>query len=355
MLKSFFKKLVRDRIFRIFLILLLVFSLIKTFSDNPKPEYPKPPIAADQINEKHVLSYFFYWYDLPKGYHDDYLVDHPIDKNASYENPDWFKNELLDMEEAGIDTALAVYWTKNESFSQVGLKNMVKAREILISEGKSPPKIALFLDTNAFGKLPKNKRNFLTDNGRQHFFSYIEDFYNEVPSEHRATIEGKPIIWLFGNYQELLVDQTAIDFVYSNFEKKFRVRPYIVRESTWNYARKMKLFGSYVDYQMPIKTDNYYGWGGAFLGTVDVGGVVVVGPGYDTRHIPDRLNEKFVEREDGSFYEKNLKKAIKTNKSLLAVETWNEFHEGSDIAHSQEYGKKYIEITKKYVDQFRKK
>jgi hypothetical protein len=35
------------------------------------------------------------------------------------------------------------------------------------------------------------------------------------------------------------------------------------------------------------------------------------------------------------------------------IETWNEFHEGTDIAESKEYGRQYIELTRKYSDLFK--
>ena len=34
------------------------------------------------------------------------------------------------------------------------------------------------------------------------------------------------------------------------------------------------------------------------------------------------------------------------------VETWNEFHEGTDVANSRETGRQYIDLTRKYADAF---
>lgn len=50
---------------------------------------------------------------------------------------------------------------------------------------------------------------------------------------------------------------------------------------------------------------------------------------------------------------RSLGAAIASVKRLLATETWNESHEASDIADSQEYGRQYIEITRKYVEHFK--
>ena len=36
----------------------------------------------------------------------------------------------------------------------------------------------------------------------------------------------------------------------------------------------------------------------------------------------------------------------------MAVETWNEFSEGSDIAETVEFGRMYINLTRAYADAF---
>ena len=36
----------------------------------------------------------------------------------------------------------------------------------------------------------------------------------------------------------------------------------------------------------------------------------------------------------------------------MHLETWNEFHEGTEICHSREYGRQYIDLTREFADQF---
>jgi len=36
------------------------------------------------------------------------------------------------------------------------------------------------------------------------------------------------------------------------------------------------------------------------------------------------------------------------------IETWSEFHEGTEICETKEYGRQYIELTRKYSDMFKK-
>jgi len=62
------------------------------------------------------------------------------------------------------------------------------------------------------------------------------------------------------------------------------------------------------------------------------------------------------DREDGAFYSRSWETLLSLNPTrrpkLTMVETWNEFHEGTDVANSLESGRKYIELTAKYAAMF---
>ena len=38
---------------------------------------------------------------------------------------------------------------------------------------------------------------------------------------------------------------------------------------------------------------------------------------------------------------------------ILAIETWNELDEGTGIFDSREFGRQYIELTRRYADIFK--
>ena len=42
-----------------------------------------------------------------------------------------------------------------------------------------------------------------------------------------------------------------------------------------------------------------------------------------------------------------------SGRHILAAETWNEFSEGTDIQETVEAGRQYIDLTRRYVDQFK--
>ncbi len=99
-----------------------------------------------------------------------------------------------------------------------------------------------------------------------------------------------------------------------------------------------------------MNADNVYAWGGAIH--PNFMGVAEIGPGYDHSAVPGRT-PLVISREGGKFYEKTWLKVVKRAPKIVVLETWNEFHEGTNLAESREHGHQYINLTRKFVDQFR--
>jgi hypothetical protein len=128
---------------------------------------------------------------------------------------------------------------------------------------------------------------------------------------------------------------TAAD---TEFRKQFSAKtPYFIPDVSWRKAQ----------------TEARTAWGAAVGGIVIREKVAQIGPGYDDENVANR-KRTYRDRENGTFYEKNWKAALVANVNIIIVETWNEFHEGSDIAESKEYGRQYINITKQNADIWKK-
>jgi hypothetical protein len=297
-----------------------------------------------------VGTYFFYWYSVETKEHiindnnTDALTDHPANlEDFSYRLAKWHKKQLLDMMAAGIDVVLPVFWGAPSEqdpktvlhWSYVGVEKLVQARQELLDEGRQPPRIGLFYDTstlqwNRWGQ----HIDLTTDYGRQWFYATVRDFFSMVQPRHWAMIEGKPIVLLYAAAFAKKHDQSFIDYTKQQFAKDFAGRvPWIAAEISWQ-----------------VKADSKVAWGGA-LGLKNPG-VAAVGPGYDHSAVPGRT-PLIVKREGGKFYEDNWIKFLRRPSNFVMVETWNEFHEGTDVAESKEYGRQYIELTRKYADLFK--
>ena len=217
--------------------------------------------------------------------------------------------------------------------------------------GVDPPKIAMFLDTGLIGRWPKGQRDFTDPDNQRRFYSLVHTFYSILPRDHWALVDGRPAVWMWASWFEISFDQELFDYVTRRFEEDFGIRPYIVAEASWRFAT----YGGTVDISKPIQIGDFYQWGASLTGFRDLGsGIAAVGPGYDERELdgPGRSG-RFAERENGAFYERNFEAALATGTKTIVIETWNEFHEASDVADSIEYGRRYIEITRRYVDRFK--
>jgi len=297
-----------------------------------------------------VGTYYFYWYDAATKEHildgdgTDALTTHPPSlEDFSYRSVTWHKRQLRDMIAAGIDVVLPVFWgapsehdsKANLHWSYVGIPPLVQAREELLREGAQPPRIGLFYDTSTLRHNAWREHvDLTTERGRRWFYATVRDFFSMVPPKHWAMIDGKPITLLYSASFAKGHDQGCIDFTKSEFPKEFAGRvPWIAREVSWR-----------------VQADSTVAWGGA-LGLKNPG-VASVGPGYDHSAVPGR-DRLVVEREGGAFYERQWEKFLRRPSNFVMVETWNEFHEGTDVAESKEYGRQYIELTRKYSDLFR--
>jgi hypothetical protein len=146
-------------------------------------------------------------------------------------------------------------------------------------------------------------------------------------------IEGKPIVLLYAAAFAKKWDQGFIDFTKEQFAKEFGGRvPYLAPQDSWR-----------------VKGDDTCAWGGA-LGLRNPG-IGELGPGYDHSAVPGR-RPLIVPREGGKFYEEQWQKFLRRPSQFVMIETWNEFHEGTDVCESKEYGRQYIELTRKYADRF---
>jgi hypothetical protein len=316
---------------------------------NPQPS-AFAGVPSFSTSDRIVGTYYFYWYSVRTKEHildsdgTDALTDHPASmEDFDYASVRWHKQELADMEAAGIDVVLPVFWGAPSeqkrgapfSWSYAGLPPLVQAREELLREGRRPPRFGLFYDTST---LQHNSwglhLDLTTDFGQRWFYATVRDFFSLVPPKHWAMIDGQPIVLLYAAAFAKNHDQGVIDCTRTHFAREFGGRrPWIASEVSWRVHAESKV-----------------AWGGA-LGLKNPG-VASLGPGYDHSAVPGR-DPLIVKREGGRFYEENWLKFLRRPSAFVMVETWNEFHEGTDVAASKEYGRQYITLTRKYADLFK--
>ena len=332
----------------------IVGTLTRPPAVSPPPSAPTP--TPEQPTERHVLTYYYYWYDATTGAHlseQSGLSQHfPADPPPTWRSPAWHLRQLQDMTYAGIDIVLPVYWgddRPDDGWSSQGLGPLTDAWHTAAAAGANPPRIGLFLDTTIVAM-----RDLTTADGKDWLYGEVARYFQRIPRDEWASVDGGPPIFLFTSDFTAAMDQSTFDALSQRFQADFGVRPYIVREVSWDYPILRWDNGQRVlDTQQPIQTPSSYLWAAAVHGYVDRGGVAAVGPGYNDTHVPGRGAGTVRDRQGGAFYRGAFQAAIASGKPLLALETWNEFHEGSGIAESLEYGRQYLDLTRELSAAFR--
>lgn len=303
---------------------------------------------AFSVDDPVIATTYFYWYDRATNAHivdhdgTDALTDHPPTlEGFSYKNVDWHAGEFSDMIDAGIDIAMPVYWgtpLKSEfTFSNEGLPPMIAARERLLAAGKEPPALGMFYDTSTLkANAGRYHVDLTTEAGKRWFYGTIRNFFSLVPSRHRATIDGRPLVMLYAPAFAKEIDETLFPAIREMFREDFGGDLFLVKMRGW-----------------PGEADSVYQWGGALAPQLlDTAGI---GPGYDHSAVPGR-SPLVRNRDDGRFYRFSWRRLLgrnpETRPKLVHLETWNEFHEGTEICETKEYGRKYIEMTRQFADRF---
>jgi hypothetical protein len=327
------------------------------------PNYQAFALESFGPKQRVATTYYFYWHDLTDPERLARFVGRfntpPNPARYSFLFPDTHYREFSDMLDAGLDFVLPVYWgepghpgrttaqTYPHYWSTEGIPPMVEALDRLHNEGR-PLKMGLFYDTTILANA-----DLRTPSGKEYFYVNVRDFYSRIPPRYWAAIDGKPVVWLYDALWAASFDQSSLDYLSERFAEDFGgLKLYVVRELQWEYGK----------HEAPaerLHSDGLYGWGAAPSGfNPDPKFTVAeVGPGFKNtqycRGGPE--NNCFdVDREGGGFYERQLQQAVQSRANILAVETWNEFSEGTDIAETVQTGRRYIELTRKYADQFRR-
>ncbi|MDQ6879997.1 MAG: DUF5010 domain-containing protein [Candidatus Dormibacteraeota bacterium] len=296
-----------------------------------------------------VFTYFFYWYDAGTGQHMTPLADHPVSPpRPSWHNVDWYTKELTDMRYAGIDVVLPVYWGSGEVWSTNGLGYLVQARDQVAAGGGGAPAVGMFFDTTILGS-----RDLTQPANMALFYANVKDFYSRIPARMWVRVQGRPVVWLYWPPVGITFNQAVFDYTYDSFTRDFGIRPYIVSEVRWECAvTGWNATAPVQDCTHRIGTDASYEWNVAYNGYWGRGTVAAVGPGYNESGIAGRRGV-VRPRAGGEWYRTNFEKAAASKRRLLVIETWNEFHEASDVSESVEYGRTYVEYTRQGVAAYR--
>ncbi|MCA9444513.1 MAG: DUF5010 domain-containing protein, partial [Candidatus Omnitrophica bacterium] len=284
------------------------------------------------------------------------LTDTPVDlKEMDLTDPAWHRAQIERIASASIDIILPVFWgvpgryDENGHYqsvwSKVGMEAFAEAMTELKNEGKTVPKVGMFFDTSTLSfessfnrDNPDAKIDLTASNGKTQFYLTIRDFFSLIPPEDWALWEGHPLVWLYASVYASAFDETLFPETKARFSNEFFGRtPWFVANLDW--------LGAGADWD--------YRWGGSIQPTFL--SINSIGPGFDNSGAIGEPKGSRVEREreDGKFYRNAWERALRSGAPLTVIETWNELHEGTEICPTVEYGDQYLQMTARYVNQYK--
>lgn len=253
-----------------------------------------------------AVAYYYAWFDGETGRHTDSLRDHPPSlKDFSGRSARWHQEQLAEIHKAGLDAAIVHYGGDTATVAA-----LAAALDAMEKDLKIPPRVGVLLDA-----------------GTEDLAAAARDFYSLVPPRHWALVEGRPIVWL-----PPVAKPRPLEPLRAAFDEATGRRVFVVSDLSWG----------------DVAAEARYLWGAARTGPVEMSDVVSVGPGFVDSAAPARSRD----RDGGLFYEKSWCVALRIKPRIVAVETWNDFEQATEVCESREHGRKFLEITAKAVDKF---
>lgn len=280
-----------------------------------------------------VLTFYYPWYGSPGGpeqrrFHWDAGYTHtPFLGEYSSRSARTVDRHIEWMNRAGVETFIASWWGPN-SYEDVTLREYVLPRL-----NDDAPSFCLYLEVA--GSTADLMRQLI----------YIYENYAQHPCHLR--IDDRPVVFIyvrvmnelspeqFGTvFARLAADGHAFFTVADSlsghwldvFDGLHTYNPVVtVRDAPAALVRMYRAAGAAAHLR-----------GKLFVGTAL--------PGYDDSHI-GRPTPIVLDRRDGATYRETWAAARAGWAPWIAVTSWNEWHEGSDIEPSAEFGEAYLDMT----------
>lgn len=316
-----------------------------------------------------VLAFYYGWYGNPaiSGHFEHWRLDATGSKivnsrdtpiNGAYDshNGSVIREQLQEAKAAGI-TGFIVSWWGKDNFTDKGLSDM------LAEAALAGLKITVYIE-----KFPTGA-DALTLSKQVAELDYVIKTYSQSPAWLR--VGERPVVFVYasalkagGDQWRRAIDRARVDYPSTD--------PIFIADVSYGLSTAaQRQAASYVPYfdgvhgysirgmrqrfslkqNVEIAQENFAQW------RVGISRLQItcdtVMPGYDDTALTERpLPRPTVLRNNGSLYSALWKQAIADNPDWILIDSWSEWHEGTEIEPSVEYGQLYLDITAKYSRNF---
>ena len=329
------------------------FSMLKFMMQRQGLKYTKVPHK--------VLAFYYPWYGSKEFHkrwvHWDRVDTQTNDIASSTHYPllgayDSYDTKIIDnhfemAKGCGIDGMIASWW---------GVKDYTdKPMPLILDRAKLKGlEVTVYFEA-VRGKTTEQKvKNTVKD------LSYVVDSYGSHPAFLK--VDGKPVIFIYGRAmgQATLSEWSQI---IAEMNKKYPKGVALIADGFGGDVAKvfdgMHIYNA-VGLAAGKKPEDidaatrsvFGGWVSLSRKESRICCVDII-PGYDDTKI--RKPGLKAERLDGQTYNIMWKNAIASDPDWILITTWNEWHEGSEIEPSVEFGDAYIKITAEYAPAFKQK
>lgn len=311
-----------------------------------------PAIAAEPRYPRQVLAFYYPWYGNPEtsgrwfhwqGPHGEAprqspTLNHPRLGLYDSHDPQVIRTHVAQAKAAGI-TALIVSWWGMGSFEDKALPMILRAAEA------AGLRVTVYLEQQKEGAA-----------GAARDIAYLTRTYGEHPAW--LSMQGRPVLFL---YLQALRDLPARDW------RKGAGRAFLVGDVSPRETRDFAAWVPFMDGihvyvlapylkgmtppQMAAWADRTYPQWRRMVGDKLFCATVI--PGFDDSRVPGRPGTRpTVSRHAGATYRTLWDAAIRHEADWVLVTSFNEWHEGSEIEPSTEYGDRYLTLTAPFARRF---
>lgn len=312
--------------------------------------------------EKRVLALYYPWYQTlqysHKWAHQDgvemankRMVSHthfPSQGPYDSQDPALIDRHISQAEEAGIDTLVCSWWGPRDPTDHA-------LRLLLMRAAKTKIKICVLWERLSAQSMPQTPETDLT---------YLVDTFGKQPAYLK--VEGKAVIFALEPVCRSLRPEAWAELL-NRFNKRSGQGVALMgsgREASdllvWDGLYTLGLVAT-LGGRLAEQAAAEQGQESAariLLGR-RLNRITVVGlsPGYDDRK-PNATQgiagRTLVERQEGRLYSALWRQAMADNPDWILINSFNQWHAGSEIEPSVELGDTYLKLTRQYVMQFKK-
>ena len=309
--------------------------------------------------QKRVLAFYYSWYRLYETSNDKKHWNKIDDKKkeisdsahypkgGAYDstNPEIIERHMKQAKEAGIDTFVVSWWGINSYETKEVFPLILDKAE------KYDLTVTLYYEKNERNSSEARIEQGLKD------LKFIYQEYANHPAFLK--VNGKPVIFIYKRaIHQMKWKEWAV--IINRFEKETNNDFAFIVDYQNSIAST--IFDGLHTYNLTsvaqdkslnkIKNnlENRYKEINNMAAKNNIISTLTVIPGFDSRKIG---GDTHIPRRKGKLYSAMWEKAMEINPNWVVVTSWNEWHEGTEIEPSLEFGDKYLKLTKKYARIFK--